>query len=183
MVAIDFTPHGAQALFKMPMGMLKDKIISVDDMEDSELSELQNRLMDEAMGQKSTIGLIECFLKRRINSYPIYEHKRMEAVVNSINRGENQIASLASISCLSYKQFQRVFRNHIGSNPKDFLRVVRFQRVLYYMQHKFRGNFTQLALACGYYDQAHFVKEFKFFTGWTPKEYIAHYNPYSDYFQ
>ncbi len=50
------------------------------------------------------------------------------------------------------------------------------------MQHNQGIGFAQLSYECGYTDQSHMIKEFKLFSGYTPKEYIARYSPVSEYF-
>lgn len=108
----------------------------------------------------------------------------MFLVIRKINerKGEVRISDLSEAAHLSYKQFKRVFTEYIGVNPKDFLRIVRFQHALFVLQSSPDMNFSQLAYECGYYDQPHLINEFKIFTGYTPKEYQAICTPYSDYF-
>ena len=86
------------------------------------------------------------------------------------------------IACLSEKQFSRVFSDNIGLSPKEFSRIIRIQRALSILQNLPRINFAQLAYDCGYTDQSHMIKEFKQFSGYTPKEFLSLYNPFSDYF-
>lgn len=106
----------------------------------------------------------------------------MVAAVNVINGGRVDIDRLTDTTCLSYKQFKRVFSEYVGINPKEFLRIVRFQRALFTMQTQPQTSFTELAYACGFYDQSHLIREFKSFSGLTPGEYTAVCEPYSDYF-
>jgi AraC-like DNA-binding protein len=53
---------------------------------------------------------------------------------------------------------------------------------LFVLQFNPHIDLTQLAFECGFYDQSHLIKEFKTFSGYTPAEYLAVCNPYSDYF-
>jgi len=66
--------------------------------------------------------------------------------------------------------------------PKRFLRTIRFQSAIYRKQLDNTISLTQLAMDCGYYDQAHFTNEFKTFTGMLPKEFFKNENVLSDYF-
>ena len=70
----------------------------------------------------------------------------------------------------------------VGANPKDYLRIVRFQKALHCLQMQPHGSLAQLAYECGYYDQPHFIKEFKQFSGYTPTEYRTVCEPHSDFF-
>lgn len=182
MIVVVFRPFGARAFFNMPMNEFHDKSISLDDLEDKALLELKNRILDE-QDDKICINLIERFFIKRLCSFDDYNYPRIVASVNTINcRPSIDIKSLADISCLSYKQFNRIFTGYVGSNPKEFVRIVRFQRALYILQNNAGISMTSLAYECGYYDQPHLVKEFKSFSGYTPTEYIAMCAPYSDYF-
>ena len=67
------------------------------------------------------------------------------------------VTELASIAC-----FERLFNELIGANPKEYARIVRFQKSLKLLQHDFENiNLAQLAYQCGYADQSHFIREFK----------------------
>lgn len=184
-VAVVFHPYGAKAFFSMPMRVFTDLKVFVDDMDDKELKELETKLM-EIDNHSECVRLIECFFFNRLSPLREYNLQRLENVMNVINQsgGQTSITALAEVACLSKKQFQRVFSEHVGANPKEFLRTVRFQRLLLLMQCATTpSNFVQLACDCGYYDQAHLIEEFKTFSGYTPKEYLFICTPYSDYFE
>ncbi len=181
MISVEFHPAGAKAFFNIPMIELNGQTVSVDALSDPQLTELEKRL-SESPDPKSCIFLIEKFLYKRIYRLEAHNLKRIGAVMQSIYRGEQSIDRLAETACLGYKQFKRVFAGYVGANPKDFLRVVRFQKALHILQIQPEITLTQLAYECGYYDQAHFIKEFKLFSGYTPTEYMAVCNPYSDLF-
>jgi AraC-like DNA-binding protein len=180
-IAVEFCSAGAKAFFKTPMIELNKQIVAIDALSDPQLTELEKRLFETA-DQKTCISLIERFLYKRLYRFETHNLKRIDAVVQSIYHGQQNIDQLAQTACLGYKQFKRVFADYVGANPKDYLRVVRFQKALYTLQIQPDITLTQLAYECGYYDQAHFVKEFKQFSGYTPTEYMAVCEPYSDFF-
>ena len=72
----------------------------------------------------------------------------------------------------SHKHFIRMFRQHVGLTPKMFMRIARFQRVLHETVQFKTLRWTDIALDCGYYDQAHFIHDFKNFSGLTPQSYL-----------
>jgi hypothetical protein len=90
-----------------------------------------------------------------------------------------RVSELASLACLGRKQFERVFCGSVGMNPKEYSRVVRFQKSLWMMQNGADG-YADIACACGYADQSHFIREFRAFSCLTPKELAAGCSPYSD---
>ncbi|WP_165021436.1 MULTISPECIES: helix-turn-helix domain-containing protein [unclassified Dysgonomonas] len=182
MIVTVFQPFGAKVFFDIPMSEFQNKTISIDDIGDKELQELEDQLLNET-DNRTCIKLIESYLIDRLHSFKDYNYKRIVASIQAIdNKSHVSISSLAEIACLSYKQFNRIFTEHIGTNPKEFSRIIRFQRALHILQTKPQINLTQLAFEAGYYDQPHLIKEFKTFSGYTPSEYIAICDPYSDYF-
>lgn len=181
MISVTFFPQGAKAFFALPLNEFRNQKIDMGLLNDPELNELQKKIT-ETFDNRLCIQLIEEFLLSRLNSLNTYNHKRMLNVVSAINLGEDSMKKLADLSCLSYKQFQRIFSAYIGTNPKEFLRVVRYQRALYILQQHPGINLGQLAFDCDYYDESHLIKDFKQFSGYTPTEYMAVCAPYSDYF-
>lgn len=73
--------------------------------------------------------------------------------------------------CLGIKQFERTFSKYVGVNPKKFASIIRFQNVLQ-IKSKNNKSMTQLAYNNGYYDQSHFIHDFKSLTGLTPKAFF-----------
>jgi len=181
MVSVEFLPAGAKAFFKIPMMEFHKQSIAIDILNDSQLTELEQRLF-ETIDPKDCVFLIEQFLYKRIHQLGTYNLKRINAVMHDVHNGQQNIESLAQTACLGSKQFRRIFAEYVGANPKDYLRIVRFQKTLYTLQTQPNVNFAQLAYDCGYFDQAHFIKDFKQFSGYTPTEYMAICVPHSDFF-
>ena len=181
MIAVDFRPAGAKAFFKMPMIELFDQAVAVDTLSDPQLIELEKRLSD-ANDPITCVSLIEQFLYHRLYQLETYNLKRINAVINALSSGEQNMEKLAATACLGYKQFKRIFADYIGANPKDYLRIVRFQKALHTLQTQPDIQFNHLAYDCGYYDNSHLIKEFRQFSGYTPSEYIAVCHPHSDFF-
>ncbi len=179
-VSIVFQPAGAMAFFKMPMKELNNKNIPIDELGDTQIMELEKRLID-APDNSTCIRLIEKFLLKRIFLIDEIRHKRLFAVIESISHEQHDISELAQTACLGYKQFKRVFNEHIGVNPKDFVRISRFQKAAHKLQIQPQITLTELADECGYYDMSHLIKEFKEFSGYTPREFLSVCSPYSDY--
>ena len=183
MIVVVFRPFGAKAFFDVPLCELAGLVVSAEELNAPELKELEDRLCytsDDA----GCIRMIEVFLMARLRCFTDYHYKRMVAAVRAIDSstGELSVSQLAETVCLSNKQLLRVFSGYVGSSPKEFMRVVRFHRALFTLQHHPGMSFTRVACECGYYDQAHMIRDFKEFSGYTPGEYVAVCAPYSDYF-
>jgi AraC-like DNA-binding protein len=101
----------------------------------------------------------------------------MAGVAHHIDLAEGHIdlGWLRGQTGLSVKQFERRFKATAGFPPKQYARIARFQSTKWkYVQHRF-DSLTKLAYACNYYDQSHFIREFREFSGVAAKapEYVA----------
>lgn len=182
MIVTVFQPHTAKMFFQIPVSLFCNRNVPIYDMEDIELLNLAGRIEDTD-NFETAITLIENFLLGRVILGDNYNIPRLSAVVRHIsNSVQTNIKGLANVACLSEKQFCRIFSENIGTTPKEFLRIIRLQRTLSVLQHNPKIRFAQLSYECGYTDQSHMIKEFKLFSGYTPKEYLKVYEPISDYF-
>ena len=182
MISIVFRPAGARAFFNLPLEKTAGLRLTADDMEDRELSELEGTLSGIEKDHLCIL-FIERFLLRRLTQLAEHNIKRINTAIRLINTGQTDIVKLADATCLSTKQFNRVFSENIGTSPKEYSRIIRFQRALNMMEKDINLSFAALACDCGYFDQSHMIKEFKTFSGYTPSEYIAECPPHSDYFE
>ena len=74
---------------------------------------------------------------------------------------------------ISHRHFIKVFGEEVGLTPKAFCRIRRFQEVLRLTEGDHRVKWAELALSCGYFDQAHLIGDFQAFSGLTPSAYLA----------
>ena len=183
LAAVVFQPCGVRAFFDRPMNEFSGAVVPLDAAGDKGLAELEKRMMD-AVRVEDQIALLEEFLSNRLRFPDTHLYNRLQAAVQEINRnsGELRVSQLAAGACLGEKQFRRIFADTIGTTPKDFIRTVRFQRALSILGNEPGMTFTRLAYRCGYYDQAHLTAEFREFSGYSPRQYLAACQPYSDYF-
>ena len=87
--------------------------------------------------------------------------------------GAVTIESLSAELNISKRQLERRFIAVVGISPKLLARIVRFQHILQLIESKTFKSFTTVAYDGGFYDQAHFIKDFKDFTGLNPKQYFS----------
>lgn len=194
LITIVFKPFGAKPFFDFPISEIKNNIIPIKDINNSEWLDLENRLGD-CKDNKAIVDCLENNLLKKLekntlfNSYSSINNERIILAINRIEdlKGNINIKDLSSLVCLSDKQFNRIFSDYIGINPKNFLRIVRYQSVLLKLQNSNikdanKIDFLDLVYDFGYYDQSHLINNFKEFTGYTPKEYIKLFSPCSEYF-
>jgi transcriptional regulator GlxA family with amidase domain len=87
--------------------------------------------------------------------------------------GQLSIKALAEEIGCSQKHLITLFRNAVGTTPKNYCRLLRFEKALGFMQGSSAPDWADIALACGYYDQPHFIREFRAFAGETPNMFKA----------
>jgi AraC-like DNA-binding protein len=95
------------------------------------------------------------------------------------SRGQLSSAALSEKLSVTTKSLERKFSEYIGKTPKQFIRLIRFQAALADLGSTSQISFTEYAYRNGYFDQAHFIKEFKSFTGFTPREFHLRYPDFS----
>lgn len=120
------------------------------------------------------IAVLETFLlsKRqalKIDNAPV--EYCVDAMLKSV--GDIAIDSLADELEIGKRQLERRFTAAVGISPKLLARIIRFQNVLQLIESNEFKNFTSIAYEGGFYDQAHFIRDFKDFTGLNPKQYFS----------
>ncbi|HEV8040310.1 MAG TPA: helix-turn-helix domain-containing protein [Bryobacteraceae bacterium] len=146
---------------------------------DIALSELcpgaADRLLNDvcsAPGEHAQFLVVEQYLIQKFaNAAPI--HPAVEYAVEQLSRegGVRSVRKIQLDSGLSHTRFIHLFREHVGLTPKLFGRVRRFRALLDQITKGIPVNWAQLAADCGYFDQAHLIRDFRAFAGITPLEY------------
>ncbi len=124
-------------------------------------------LIAEATSVEEYARAFEAFLDPELYASPV---QRAIAWMER-RRGLVSLDELATQAGLSARQFRRVCLEQAGLTPKFLARVLRFRHAFSRLTDS-GGEFAQLALDCGYYDQAHFINEFREFAGRTPGSYV-----------
>lgn len=182
--SVSFKPQGAWMFFDLPMNELYNCIVPVRYLLKEEIGKLEEEL-HEAIEFQDKVILVEAFLvallKKKTN---FYHEKRMVDSIGLISRkrGIVEVDTLALRACLSRKQYERMFQECVGTSPKQFMRVVRFQHSLHFRRMNSQLRLTDLAYECGFFDQSHMINEYRDLSGKTPSQYFAECEPYSDYF-
>lgn len=179
MIVAVFYPHTIGMFIDTPPSAFYNMEISGYDIGCRELDGLAARMFD-CEEQDECIWILENWLLARVN--PSLNMRRVGCTLDAMFRSPDiEVGKLAETVCLSRKQYERVFRLCVGMNPKEYSRVVRFQKSMRLLQCGKR-NFAGIAAECGYADQSHFIREFRQMSGHTPKSLLQHCAPYSDLF-
>lgn len=177
MIVAVFYPHTVGIFINTPPSAFYNQEISGYDIGNRQLNDIAARIFDCKSGGES-ICIFEQWLLTRIR--PTLNMRRIGCSIGELMRTPSiPVNTLASNVCLSRKQYERVFREQVGMNPKEYARVVRFQKAIWMMQCGSR-DYSHIAYANGYADQSHFIREFRQYSGLTPKQLVGYKKPYSD---
>jgi AraC-like DNA-binding protein len=174
MLGIKFLTHSASCFFRDEIGTLNNHVSDLTDVLGSPVKILHARLL-ETEKTVERIKLIEDFLlKRRTDIQK--ENSKLDKVADilssiKINATESSIRNIALGYGISPRYLHKLIYQHTGLSPKSLNKISRFQRSLQLITKK--GQLTSIAYDCGYFDQSHFIRDFKSFTGLTPRDYLG----------
>jgi transcriptional regulator GlxA family with amidase domain len=135
-------------------------------------NEIEEKMM-LAESNARRVEILTDFLERRLIKAERQPPGVFEAIKYIIRtNGATKVEMLAKQNFQSTRQFERNFKRLAGFSPKLFSRIIRFQSALAEYNNK-NKSLTEIAYQCGYYDQSHFIQDFKEFSGHNPREYYS----------
>ncbi len=176
-VQADLTPIGAHVLLGMPLRELTNRAVEVELVLGSEAARLPEQLAEATSWAARYLLLDEVLLARlaAAREPPIVTLRAWSRL--SELQGRISVAELAVELGTSRQHMAQEVRERLGFPPKTLARILRFQRALALLEdHSHRGA-AALAWECGYFDQAHFNRDFRQLTGSTPSEHLARRMP------
>jgi AraC-like DNA-binding protein len=163
-----FKDCGASFFFKEPLYELFETSIPLDSIINPKEITLIEDLLSEAQNNLKRVEIVEQFLLKKL-IYTKPDDLVSEAIAKiHFSKGCISIKKLAGALYISNDAFEKRFRKAAGSSPKQFASIVRMSHIVRQKPHE---RFLDIAFNAGYYDQAHFNKDFKLFTGLTPTEF------------
>lgn len=175
MLVIAFKRGMAYPFYSMPMSELTDHVVSADLIFRRAIFQLREQLLAAECVDQMFV-LVETFLFRcsRDRLSPKYTSRCIEYALSSITSQPNRLVlqQLRDQIGYSQKHFISLFKSQVGVSPKQYLNIMRFQQAVLEMETRQPIDWSQFARENGYYDQSHFIHEFKSFSGFTPVEYI-----------
>jgi AraC-like DNA-binding protein len=164
-------PQALPLLFDIPANNVSDYNVDIKSLFGKEGNILEDKIMCAATPQVR-IGLISDFLKKKLTQ-PEKRSSYLSATIrHAITTGRMQSArEMANVCNLSTRQLERDFKSLSGFNPRLFSKLTRFRFLMESMPSK-TSTMTDLAYEYDYYDQSHFINEFKRFTGLSPTQYM-----------
>lgn len=180
MIVAFFYPHTIGRFIDTPPSEFYNSEISGFDLGNRSLNSLANTILD-CEDTFLAVRIIEAWLLARLSRQGAelsYQPRIGYAVTRLMADPSTPVTQLADGACLSPRQFRRVFYSQVGMSPKEYARIVRFQKSMWLLQCG-KHEYADIAYSCGYSDQSHFIREFCQFSSLTPTMIS---NPYSDLF-
>jgi AraC-like DNA-binding protein len=164
-------PAAARRLVRMPQHELADRIVDLDRV-DRRLARFVAHEVAGAVDGPSLVAALDRGLRRAIVSTARSTPVEVATAVACARRGLVRVDDLCRVAGVGPRQLERAFRDEVGIGPKRLLRVVRFQHVLHAVRWGGAGGgWAGLAATHGFYDQSHFVRDFRSFTGDAPTDW------------
>jgi AraC-like DNA-binding protein len=164
-------PGVLYCLTGIPMNVLNDTFIDADTVFPKEISTTSEQLKN-AKSYAELFKIAELFVFKLINKSKI-DARGIDKAASILrqNRGFVSIDWLAKESCLSPRQFERLFIQRMGIPASQLLKIARFDRAFHIKNNHPEKDWLSIALEAGYYDYQHLAKDYKIITGLTPASF------------
>jgi AraC-like DNA-binding protein len=170
--AASFSPFGFALFADVPLKDLRNKETPLAEVfGQTDASRLEQAIID-APTTRDRIKAVEAFLLERLTDEKRIEDlvlKTVQLISNS--NGQVAIDDVASQDASQKRQLERKFLQQVGMSPKQLCKLVRMQTALKLLLNQ-EGSLTDIAHNSRYYDQSHFIKDFKHFTGVSPSKFL-----------
>ena len=181
MIIVQFKKGRAFPFLIGPMQNLTNSVVDAELVVNPKILNVREQLLE-------VLSPIEKFRILEKNLLKIYqkqlkENPFVDFAVSTIVASPNQcsIKNISDKVGYSQKHIIKLFREHVGVTPKQFLKIIRFQEAIQQIENQISVDWSQIAFDCGFYDQSHFIDDFKGFSGFTPSEYMKQKGEYLNY--
>ncbi len=171
--AVRFYPYGLANFLDTPIKELANTETPLSALFGDAIADALAQQIRLAEDTESRIAIIERFLFKKLNDQASIDNI-VKATIDSmfLTSGAVSIKQMLANDGSKRRQLERKFTAQVGMSPKQLSKVIRLQAVLKMMLTQRPERLSQIAYESDYYDQAHFTRDFKEFTGMTPKEFF-----------
>jgi AraC-like DNA-binding protein len=179
LVAYFFKPHSLVSLFNVNGNELSDTHVDLNLLKHSGSSDIQEKLL-HCTSADGMVLLLNNYILNLINK-KIRDSSRIDLATSlmSKNFATDNLKSVQENLCVTEKTLQRMFENNVGISPRLYKRICQFNAAFQHLNQRNFSKLSDIAYDNGYADQSHFIRSFKEFTNFTPKEYLNFSNPKS----
>lgn len=181
MVGVHFKPGGCYPFVDFPIVELNDLTIDLGSVWGREANSIREAILHEPDIDKRFDILEKYFLQKGKNK--MENHALVHYSVGQLVQSPQMwsIKNLSHKTGITQKHLITLFRKYVGLSPKMFSRIYKFQKVIHLIGQEEKIDWAMLAYEGGYFDQAHFIKEFQAFSGINPTAYLEKRGPYLNY--
>ncbi len=178
-VSIIFQPGGLNRFLNIPMTELFDNGYSAREVVGSEIEELLDKSHD-TISSNELDNIVQSYFLRKLSKVkePLPIDFALQYLLTNYNMTMHKIAKMA---CMSIRNFERKCKERLGMPAKMYARIARFHKAYKILESTPIISWTDLTYEVGYYDQTHFIKDFKEFAKLTPS--LVHKELSDDYLQ
>ncbi len=172
-MGVHFKPGGAYPFLDCPSSEAQNKNVSLELLWGNRSNEMWERIV-EAETPSNRFNVLEEMLLAKVTQ-PLQRTPAVVGGILHIQQAEPMLSMKALSAELGYssRRFIELFKQEVGMTPKRFSRLNRFQKAVDLLdKHDAALDWSQLALSCGYFDQAHFNHDFRSFSGLTPSRFV-----------
>jgi AraC-like DNA-binding protein len=175
LLSVRMPPLGAYRVLGMPLAEIAHDVIELDATLGDHVNAVHERLGNTADAGLQLAILCDFVRKRIARTRTIIKPDARAAVAAlAETHGAERIEGLCKTLRVSRKHLRTLLLAHVGLPPKTYARMFRFRRIVDLVQaRRTQPDWAQLAMACGYYDQSHFNREFRDFAGMSPTEFAG----------
>lgn len=173
-IAVKLKPAALTQLFGLSMDQYLDKIVDLDSFPNPAFKQLKEQI---SILVKSANERTQEIVKKTLDEY--FAICMLDAAENPIkpcldlifkSNGMATVTEMAGEANIGERQVERLFKKYIGLSPKYYARIIRFNYIFQLIKSK-TSSWTEVVYQSGYYDQSHFIRDFKAFTGEDPSSY------------
>lgn len=171
MFAIKLQPWALALLFGIDMSTITNEVITIEGGLLKAIMPIKQIAISDTISFEDKVQEIEAWFVVYIKTRMITINKGIEATQLMIeHRGERGLSEIRNQIGISERSLERFFKTHIGLSPKLYYRIVRFSNIFNLVQEE-DFKWSDVVYLGGFYDQSHFIKNFKEFTGEEPSNY------------
>ena len=173
LIGVQFRPGGAASMLGISASELRNTNVALDVLWGADAHDLRDRMLTARTPEARFHALEAALMARLARHAP--PHPAVTYALRAFHAVPQMrtVAEVANRVSLSSRRFIQVFSEAVGLPPKTYCRVRRFQAALRTISRGEPISWAHLAASCGYYDQAHFIHDFRAFSGLPPSAYLA----------
>lgn len=174
-------PHFGE-FFKLPMPELANTGVSIEPEYGFELKDVVNQFQALEL-EEDLIFILEEYLTKKLERSPLGPNLSANLLpLIQEHNGVLSVGQLEQMAGYSTRTLQRKFQAELGISPKSLLQIVRFNALLAQLKQGSIDSWSRIVYDYGYFDQAHFIKDFKRYTSKTPTNFLQSNTTLSDFF-